>query len=85
MSLRVETGLAVFGCVQRVMQTVGVLHGAREEVHLLCQQVRQAVRLQTRMNQLLRGTLMLGEGTNVWAQTSAILFGPFEDRGREAR
>ena len=27
MSLRVETGLAVFCCEQRVIQTVGALHG----------------------------------------------------------
>jgi hypothetical protein len=63
--------LAVFGCVQRVIQTVGVLHlraGDECKFTFFASTSGKPSDCSARLNQLLRGTLMLAEdvtGTSV--------------------
>jgi hypothetical protein len=71
MSLRVEKGSAVNGCVKRIMQTVGCCTsgpGTQVQVHYFASTSGKPSDCSARLNQLLRGTLMLAEdvtGTSV--------------------
>ena len=76
MSLRVEKGSAVYGCVKRVMQTVGVLHlraGDECKFPFFATTSGKPSDCSGRINLLLRGTLMLAEGVTGTSVRRAIV------------